>query len=110
MEVVVNPVVEALGTASETLSNVASEAVETVTSSFGREEEKEVEKKDIEQGEAPEAENQPDEEEKEGYNDPNSDIVINLEASSPDETALTAFAAVVASSCTAEMKGGRDFA
>ena len=96
MEVVVNPVVSAFGTAGETLTNVASDAVATVTSSFGGEEEGEgLEAKDIEEGEMPEAENQPDEEEKEGYGDANSAIRIMLEASSPDETALTAFAAVV---------------
>ena len=100
MEVVVNPMVEALGSAGDTLSNAATEAVEVVTSSFsgpgeGEEVKEGLEEKDIDEGEVPEAEKQPDEDEKEGYDDPNSDILINLEASSPDETALTSFAAVV---------------
>ena len=95
---VYQPMVTALAGMGDVIADSTTEVVEAVRETVGvggEDEDEEVEEKDIEEGEAPEAEKQPDEEEKEGWDDPNSDIVINLEASSPDETALTSFAAVV---------------
>jgi len=95
IEVVVNPVVSAFNTVGES----AKGAVESIASLAGGSSDEKSdgggEHKNIEDGEVPEAEKKPDEAEKEGYDDPNSNIVINLEASSPDETALTSFAALV---------------
>ena len=92
------PMVTALAGVGDVITDTTTEVVEAMRETVGATgggEDEEVEEKDIEEGEAPEAEKQPDEEEKEGWDDPNSGIIINLEASSPDETALTSFAAVI---------------